>query len=143
MAYELLNMGHTVLYQSAPSLFDILNEYKFKNYKDSNFDNILYSNIFNVELLIIDDLGTEFKSASRYADLLNVLNIRASRNSKKSICKTVISTNLNTKQLYEYYDERAASRIIGDFSIYRFFGEDLRKLKRQKNVLGKNILRSS
>lgn len=138
IAYELLNKSHTVLYQSAPALFDTLNDYKFKNNKDFNnknnkFNEYIYNNIFNVELLIIDDLGTEFKSNSRYADLLNVLNSRSFANAKNKIRKTVISTNLNTKQLYEYYDERTASRIIGDYNIYRFIGEDIRKIKRFRN----------
>jgi len=148
VAFELLNMGRTVLYQSAPSLFDILNDYKFKNFKDntyknSKFNDIMYSNIFNVELLIIDDLGTEFKSASRYSDLLNVLNTRSSNNTDTKIKKTVISTNLNTKQLYDYYDERTASRVIGDYNIYKFFGDDLRKMKRLRNSLSQNELRTS
>lgn len=129
IAEELINRGITVLYMTSPRLFATINEYKAKAFKDEEYDDLSYRNIFESELLIIDDLGTESMSAARYAEFLNVLNARLSKN-LSSPCKTIISTNFGLKELYEYYDERVASRIIGSFDIYRFAGDDIRRLKK-------------
>ncbi len=127
-AVELMNRGITVLYQSAPVLFSTITEYRFKSSKDEAYENSVYRNIMEVELLIIDDLGTEPPSAARYAELLTILDTRFSNNMVRP-CKTIISTNIDIQKLYEYYDERVGSRIIGNFDIYRFAGDDIRKLK--------------
>jgi DNA replication protein DnaC len=125
IASELLNRGITVLYQTSPILFNTINEYKRKAFQEDDFQDNGYKNIFEVELLIIDDLGTEPWSAARYAEFLNILNVRQVNGITKP-CKTIISTNIGIKELYEYYDERVASRIIGGFDMYRFCGNDLR-----------------
>ncbi len=128
IAVELLNRGVTVLYQPAPILFNTINEYKLRSFKDDAYQETGYKSIYDVELLIIDDLGTESPSAARYADFLTLLSTRQSNNLSKP-CKTIISTNIDIKKMYEYYDERIVSRIIGYFDIYKFAGEDIRKLK--------------
>lgn len=131
IAIELMNRGKTVLYQTAPSIYNIINEYKAKAYKDDEFEDLSYRSIYDVDLLIIDDLGTESGSASRYAEFLAIIDTRKS-NSISKPCKTIISTNIGVKELYEYYDERIASRIIGDFTLLRFAGDDIRRLKKQQ-----------
>jgi DNA replication protein DnaC len=45
-------------------------------------------------------------------------------------CKTIISTNIEVKDLYKYYDERTVSRIIGSYALLKFAGDDLRILKK-------------
>lgn len=127
IASELLERGRTVLYQTASSLFKVINEHKFN--KDDGYEDTSYNDIFNIELLIIDDLGTESPSAARYAELLNILNIRQ-ENDLVRPCKTIISTNIGINKLHEYYDERVASRIIGGFDLFRFSGEDIRMIKK-------------
>lgn len=127
-AIELMNRGVTVLYQSAPVLFSTINEYRYKSSREDGFENTVYRNIIEVELLIIDDLGTESPSAARYAELLTIFDTRFANNLKRP-CKTIISTNIDMKKLSEYYDERVVSRIIGNFDIYKFAGDDIRKLK--------------
>lgn len=128
IAAELMARGVTVLYQSAPSLYNIIYEYRYKASREEAFESTVYSNILNVELLIIDDLGTESPTAARYAELLTILDTRSANNGKKP-CKTIISTNIDLKKLFEYYDERIVSRLIGGFDIYKFVGDDIRKLK--------------
>ncbi len=127
-AVELMNRGVTVLYQSAPVLFGTIAEYRFKASREEAYENSVYRNIMDVELLIIDDLGTESPSAARYAELLTILDTRFSNNLARP-CKTIISTNIDIRKLYEYYDERVGSRLIGNFDIYRFAGDDIRRLK--------------
>ncbi|MCR4435180.1 MAG: ATP-binding protein [Clostridiales bacterium] len=129
VAMELINRGYTILYQTASMLFNTINEYRIRSFREMDYDDTDYKNIFEVELLIIDDLGTESPSDARYAELLTILNTRQINNLSKP-CKTIISTNIGLKKLQEYYDERVISRIIGCFNIFRFAGEDIRGIKK-------------
>ena len=52
----MLREGKTVLYQTAPVMLDSIIDAKFG--KDNSNTN-LFDNVLNVDLLIIDDLGTE------------------------------------------------------------------------------------
>jgi DNA replication protein DnaC len=128
IAIELMNLGFTVLYQTAPSLFNAIYEYRYKSNNDDGYDNSVYKSILEANLLIIDDLGTESPSGMRYAELLNILDTRYA-NDRRKPCKTVIATNIDLKKLFEYYDERIVSRIMGSFDIYKFAGDDIRGLK--------------
>ncbi|MDP4180999.1 MAG: ATP-binding protein [Bacillota bacterium] len=127
IAAEILKNAGTVLYQTAPILFDTISSYKQKSLKSESDEDCTYSSIFDTDLLIIDDLGTESQTMSRYAELLNILNIRQLNNLSRP-CKTIISTNIEPNKLYEYYTERVASRIIGGFSFIKFAGKDIRSI---------------
>lgn len=128
IAGELMKKGVTVLYQSAPSLFDAITGFRARAVREDDMEDDIYRSIFDVELLIIDDLGTESQSAARYAELLNILNIRQANNLIRP-CKTVISTNIPPEKLYEAYTERVASRIVGGFALHRLVGDDIRHIK--------------
>ncbi len=123
IANELLKNGHTVLYQTAPLLLDNLFEYKYGN--SSKLSKDLYNSLFDVDLLIIDDLGTENQTSAKFAELFSIINSRMLNPNTK----TVISTNLNLKQLAKLYDDRIISRIISKYSICKFFGDDIRLKK--------------
>ncbi|HOQ06920.1 MAG TPA: ATP-binding protein [Clostridiales bacterium] len=130
IAMELMRAGHTVLYFTAPALFNTIYEYRYNSGNNEEWDPGTYKNILEADLLIIDDLGTESPSAMRYAELLNILDTRTSNDIRKP-CKTIIATNIDLRNLFEYYDERIVSRITGSFDIYRFAGDDIRNLRRQ------------
>ena len=100
-------------------------EYKF-SYNKTGIEKEQYNKIFNVDLLIIDDLGTETMSNNKFTELFNIINTRLLKNKKM-----LISTNLTLKELYKEYDERVMSRLIGSFTICKFVGEDIR-LKKKK-----------
>lgn len=120
IANEILKKGYTVLYQTAPILLDSIFDYKY-NLKTPEAK-ALYENFFSVNLLIIDDLGTENLTAAKFAELFTILNSRLITPKTK----TIISTNLSLEDLSKTYDSRILSRIIGNFNICRFFGKDLR-----------------
>ena len=82
----------------------------------------LYDNLFNVNLLIIDDLGTENLTAAKFSEIFTLLNARLLTPNTK----TIISTNFSLEELSKMYDTRIVSRLIGNFNICRFFGEDIR-----------------
>lgn len=128
IAVELMNRGYTVLYQTAPSLFNTIYEYRYKSSNDDGYDNSVYKSIMEANLLIIDDIGTESPSGMRYAELLNIMDTRCA-NDKRKPSKTIIATNIALKKLFEYYDERVVSRITGSYDIFRFAGDDIRRLK--------------
>lgn len=123
IAKAVLDNGKTVLYQTAGRLMDLVMDYRKGDAE--NFDEAEYNELFNVDLLIIDDLGTENMTEARRSELFNILNTRLLNASKKGT-KTLISTNKDLKELVNYYDQRIVSRILGNFEICRFFGNDLR-----------------
>lgn len=127
IANEVLKKGKTVLYQTAPVLLETIIDGKFNRYKNQNSDEF-YRNVLTVDLLIIDDLGTENINSMTVSELFTILNTRILNLNNKPT-KTIISTNLSIEQIFKYYEERIGSRIAGYYNIYQFVGEDLR-LKR-------------
>lgn len=125
IAKELIDKGLNVVYQTSPILMDQIIEYKF-SYDKTESQKEKYNKIFNVDLLIIDDLGTETMNNNKFTELFNIINTRLLNNKKM-----VISTNLSLNDLYNRYDERILSRLIGNFTICKFIGEDIR-LKKKK-----------
>ena len=123
IAGELLKKGKTVLYQTAPVLFESVINYKMSKQKDTS--NNIYKSVLEADLLIIDDLGTESLNSMKLSELFTILNTRI-LNLNNKITKTIISTNLNINDIFKNYEERIGSRIVGYYDIYYFFGEDLR-----------------
>ena len=127
IADALMRDGTPVLYLSAPTLFDIFTERRMRSIRDEEYRDTLYRQIFSCKLLIIDDLGMESLTESRFSEFVALLNDRLA----PGAYSTIISTNMELNELKMRYDERAFSRIVGSFRIIRFFGDDIR-LKRPK-----------
>lgn len=125
IANELLKQGKTVLYQTASVMLDTIIDYRFGK---ANVSKDIYDHLLNVDLLIVDDLGTEGTNQMKLVELFNVINSRL-LNSKK-VTKTIISTNLSLQALFENYDERIVSRLVGNYDICYFFGEDIRFIQK-------------
>lgn len=122
IAKELLDGGYTVIYLTAFRLFDILEKYKFgKNEENSYHASNQFDYILDCDLLIIDDLGTEFYNSFTNSQLYLIVNERLLR--KKS---TIISTNLSLSDINANYSERIYSRLISCYRIHRIVGEDIR-----------------
>ena len=125
IANELLKRQKNVLYQTSPIMLDTIIDGRFGK---SDFDKSMYNNLLNVDLLIIDDLGTENLNNIKLSELFNIINARLLN--VNHITKTIISTNLSLNNLYHTYDERIVSRIVGNYTLCYFFGEDIRFKKR-------------
>ena len=123
IACELLKKGKTVLYQTAPVMLDTIMDYRFGK---ENTSKDIYNNLLNVDLLIIDDLGTECINNMKFSELFNIINTRLLNTSTK----TIISTNLSLDNLFSTYDERIVSRLVGNYDICHFFGDDIRFVKK-------------
>lgn len=124
IANEILKKGKNVLYQTSPIMLDTIINYRF-----DKTDSSIYNSLLNVDLLIIDDLGTECMNNMKFTELFNIINTRL-LNQNNKITKTIISTNLNLQNLFKNYDERIVSRLIGNYNICRFFGDDIRFIKK-------------
>ena len=126
IAKELLEQGHSVLYFTAFQLFDTLAKYAFRSGEVSESIDRVHEDIFDCDLLIIDDLGTELTNAFVLTQLFLIINERDLRNRS-----TIISTNLSIEELSERYSERVFSRIYGKYRMIKPDIKDLRiKIKR-------------
>lgn len=117
IANEVIKKGYGVVYASAPSIISKLE----KEYFSSDKDDSLFSMLADCDLLIIDDLGTEFYSQFAVSQFYNLFNSRMLSN--KPI---IINTNLTITELKEKYTDRFVSRICGNARQLDFLGRDIR-----------------
>ena len=122
IAKELLERSFSVLYFSSGQLFDRFSRHSFSSEKED--DDFRY-HVFDCDLLIIDDLGTEMVNAFVSSQLFLLINERLMR--RKS---TVISTNLTPENFLNTYSERIFSRISSSYQILKLFGDDIRLRKK-------------
>lgn len=122
IANRLLEKDVDVLYVSCNALFPILEDMHFGREVGERAAFIV-KKLIDCDLLILDDLGSEFVTQFTCSELFRIINTRL-LNGKKMI----ISTNLNRSMLKNTYDERIASRITGGFSILEFLGNDIRSI---------------
>lgn len=123
VAKELLDRGCSIIYFSAIQMFQTISAYHYD--KDKEMLNKLNDSLYNCDLLIIDDLGTEMINEFVRSQLFLVLNERILR--RKSI---IISTNLTLEELRGKYSDRVFSRICESFEMCRFTGKDIRLQKK-------------
>lgn len=120
IAKSLLDKQKIVVYQTAFTIMDILERRRFK-YDKNKLVEYQYDLLFDADLLIIDDLGTELTNTFTNAEIFNIVNTRLI-NGKKAI----ISTNLTPKEISQTYTDRIFSRILDKFIPLKFYGKDLR-----------------
>lgn len=128
IAKEILDKGKTVLYATAPQLFKILESIRFSK-NESDYKNEYNEMIFNADLLIIDDLGTEFATLPLQSELFNIINTRMLAQNP-----VIISTNFFPQDLREQYTDRIVSRFVGNYTWLQFAGEDIRLQKKNKTT---------
>lgn len=124
IANELLQQGYSVIYFSSSGLFDALARYAFDaGAKEEQHD--FCEDIYNCDLLIIDDLGTELTNSFVGSQLFGCLNERHLR--RKA---SIISTNLTLEELRDRYSDRIFSRITSSFTLRKLTGPDIRIRKK-------------
>lgn len=115
IARELLDRGYLVLYKTSEQLIKDLRSVRFE--ENTTLEELL----INCDLLIIDDLGTESISDFSRSEFFNLLNTKLLKNKKM-----VVSTNYSLDSLLKNYSERITSRLIGNFTPCKFYGDDIR-----------------
>ena len=124
IATKLIEKDVDVLYVSCNALFPILEDMHFGR-EVSEKAAYIVKKLNDCQLLILDDLGSEFVTQFTCAELFRIINTRLLNGGRM-----IISTNLNRTMLKNTYDERIASRITGGFSILEFLGSDIRSIKK-------------
>ena len=120
IANEVINRGYDVYYGSIQTIMDKLEAEHFGRLPR---EDSIKEDILTCDLLIIDDLGAEFATQFTNAELYNILNSRM-----LSSLPTIISTNLDMKDIADKYSQRVASRIMGTMTGLYFCGKDIRQL---------------
>jgi DNA replication protein DnaC len=120
IAKALLDSCYSVIYLSAAELFEIFSSHQFQD-EPKQEEELMYHHIYDCDLLIIDDLGTEVANNFTMSRLFSCVNERARSNRP-----VVISTNLTMSQINSHYSERISSRLISNYKILELYGEDIR-----------------
>lgn len=125
IAHELLKKGDSVIYFSSSGLFDTLARYSFEpRSREALFQ--FYQDLYQSDLIIIDDLGTEVTNSFVTSQLFSCLNERILR--RKS---TIVSTNLSLEELRDRYSDRIFSRMTSSFTLCKLTGPDIRIYKKR------------
>lgn len=122
IAKELLDMSYTVVYLTAFQFFEIVEKHTFsRSIEEKNEADHQFEHIFDCDLLIIDDLGTETVNSFIASQLYQCINER--HLNEKS---TIISTNLSFDDIKNRYSERVFSRIVSNYKPFKIIGTDIR-----------------
>lgn len=116
--------GFNVIYTSAGNLFNKLEKESFGRLAadESPSDAVL-----SCDLLVLDDLGSEFTKPFVVSAFYNIVNSRI-----LSGLPTIISTNLMYDEIADRYNPRVYSRLIGDYQMLEFLGSDIRQIKNDR-----------
>lgn len=121
---QLLENGEEVFFGSVIKLLREIEEEHFGRKEGNTIDIIC-----NMGLVILDDLGSEFKTSFTESALYEIINERINKGKP-----TIISTNISPKELNEKYNDRIISRLTGCFMPLMFIGNDVRQEKRKNNI---------
>lgn len=120
IAHRVLERGYSALCVSAFRLVEITRQSYFNNNAEER------APLFEVDLLAIDDLGSEpLMDNITIEQLYHVINERQAAGKH-----TILSTNLNSVQFQERYTERISSRLLssaGQCELVAFVGSDIRR----------------
>ena len=122
IAGEAVKKGFDVLYESAPNLLSAYEAERFGRSLTAAVSDT--SRYLTCDLLVIDDLGAELSNNFTVGVLYNLINTRIV--SRKP---TIISTNLSLEEIRTRYTDRIASRLLGEYTVMRFEGRDIRLQK--------------
>jgi DNA replication protein DnaC len=131
IARDVSSRGYSVVYDTAVNVFARFEEQKFsRDLDDSRDARDETRRYLACDLLILDDLGTEMGTAFTQSALYQLINSRL-----VSGRRTIISTNLREQDLQQRYTPQIASRILGEYRKLPFFGEDIRMIKKNKQLI--------
>ena len=123
IAGEVLRQNYDVIYVSCPDFFGKLEALHFGT-DPGGEEETLFQIACNADLLILDDLGTEFNSSFFLTNLYSLLNNRLGAK-----LPTIVTTNITDGALLEkLYTEKISSRLAAFVQI-QFLGSDIRVQK--------------
>lgn len=128
IAKKVAEQGYTVAYGSIINYLRTLEREHFGRAENSETDTMQI--LTAADLLILDDLGSEFRTHFSEPALYNIINSRINLG-----LPTIISSNLSAEELQNTYNDRIISRIFGVFTTLMFVGDDIRTIKRLKGEI--------
>lgn len=117
IANQVIQKGFTVIYDS---IINILRNIEKEHFSHEHSTEML-DMVMDTDLLILDDLGTEFETSFYNSMIYNIINTRLSASRP-----TIISTNMDFRAISNRYDERVVSRITSGYACLEFRGDDVR-----------------
>ena len=132
IANEVLKKNYLALVLDMLKIEEIINNLRTKQRSFSTKAEQLskaqndYDLLLEADLLVIDDLGLQTDLLTN--PLAELIAILRERNINKKV--TIITSNYDIKDLKKVFDERLFSRLMQNFKMLPFVGEDLR-LKRR------------
>lgn len=122
IARRVIERGYGVIYCSTPNILAVLEKEHFS--RDGSRATLRH--LEECDLLILDDLGTEFSTHFTTTSIYNLINTRLAREKA-----TIINTNFSLYELKKTYTDRLVSRLVGEHDYLEFIGEDVRIVKRR------------
>lgn len=119
IANGVIRKGFSVIYVTAPEILSRLEREHFTHQYAQQEDT--FQSLLKCDLLIVDDLGTEFVTPFTVSCIYNLLNSRL-----LSGKPMIISTNLKPSELITTYSQRFVSRLRGAYDTLEFIGKDNR-----------------
>ncbi|MDE6150133.1 MAG: ATP-binding protein [Ruminococcus sp.] len=109
------------------SIIDFLRKIENEHFGKEQGDTL--NILIDADIVILDDLGSEFLTAFTESALYDIINCRINLSKP-----TIISTNLSYSELDRKYNERIVSRLTGCFVPLSFVGKDIRHIKMIRNM---------
>lgn len=122
IAHTVIERGFDVLYVPFLTLLGQLESARFGKGSEEYAD--CMDAPLSCELLILDDLGSEFSTSFATSVLYDLINTRQLKG-----LPSVVSTNLSEQELKARYGERVHSRLFGCCRVLPFLGRDIRLQK--------------
>ena len=124
IARTVADRGFSVAYETASRLFTKMERARFERDEQCRLET---EGALAADLLILDDLGTEMTGQFTSVALYGLINDRLLAGKP-----TIISTNLTMEELRRRYSVQVGSRLDGEYHVLRFYGEDIRLLRKQR-----------
>ena len=126
IAKQVIERGFSVIYDSSTNIFrafeeDQFGKDRFRYSRDESHEPHA-EKYMTADLLIIDDLGTEFITQFTVSCLYNLINTRQNKG-----LSTIVSTNFSPEEISRKYEDRLYSRLLGsETTVLPFVGRDHR-----------------
>lgn len=130
IAGAVIEKGYSAVYDTTMNLLKKIEREHFSR----NSDDESLNTVLDVDLLVIDDLGTEFLTPFYASIIFKIIDTRL--NMERS---TIISTNLTLNEIESRYGKRISSRISSSYICMKFCGDDIRMQKRIAKIKEMNL----
>jgi DNA replication protein DnaC len=128
VANYVLQAGKTVLYLKIGKILDWIRQSRFEDFSRRDKSMEALNSLYQVDLLIIDDLGTESLTDFTQEQMLYLLDERVVHG-----LPWMISTNLTPDEMEEHYENRLSDRLLGLSKVFKFSGQSIRWMKKNAN----------